>query len=296
LIAELRQRTRGNFVEPVSDFALAGAWIDEFPPAQYRVAFERLQTYIQAGDCYQVNLARRFANSYRGDPWHAYQNLRAVAAAPFSGYMESPAGAVLCFSPERFLAADGGELLTQPIKGTAARGSDPASDRQLAAALCSSEKNRAENLMIVDLLRNDLGRSCVPGSIAVEQLFELQSFATVHHLVSSIRGRLRPGQHPLDALRNCFPGGSISGAPKIRAMQIIDELEPQPRSVFCGAIGYIGADGRMDTNLTIRTLLASAGQIYAWVGGGIVADSNCSDELAETLNKIEPLLKALSPP
>jgi len=293
LIAELQRRARASFVEPAANFTLAAAWDDGFPPPQYRAAFLRLQAYIQAGDCYQVNLARRFSNRYHGDPWHAYTCLRAIAAAPFSAYMESAAGAVLCFSPERFLAAERGRLFTQPIKGTAARDSDPERDRQLATSLLDSEKNRAENLMIVDLLRNDLGRSCMPGSIAVEQLFELQSFATVHHLVSSIHGELKPELHPLDALRNCFPGGSISGAPKIRAMQIIDELEPQPRSVFCGAIGYIGADGRMDTNLTIRTLLASAQRIYAWAGGGIVADSNCSEELAETHSKIEPLLQAL---
>lgn len=295
LIAELQQRTRGTFSEPPSDFKLAADWRDEFPPAQYAKAFQRLQHYIQAGDCYQVNLARRFSNTYSGDPWRAYQRLRAIAAAPFSAYLECEQGAVLCLSPERFLAADNGRLLTQPIKGTAARSDDKNIDRLLANNLLNSEKNRAENLMIVDLLRNDLGRSCIPGSIAVEQLFELQSFATVHHLVSSIRGDLRPDLHPLDALRHCFPGGSISGAPKIRAMQIIDELEPQPRSVFCGAIGYISADGRMDTNLTIRTLLASEQRIYAWAGGGIVADSNCDEELAETRSKIDPLLRALMP-
>jgi para-aminobenzoate synthetase component 1 len=280
-------------VPPANAFALASAWRDEFPEPDYRAAFAQLQSYIRAGDCYQVNLARRFSAGFGGDPFAAYLRLREIAAAPFSAYLENEAGAVLSLSPERFLAAENGELLTQPIKGTAPRSTDPETDRQLAASLQQSEKNRAENLMIVDLLRNDLGRSCAPGSIRVEQLFELQSFATVHHLVSSIRGQLRPDLNALDALRNCFPGGSITGAPKIRAMQIIDELEPHARSVFCGAIGYVDAGGRMDTNITIRTLLACEQTLYAWAGGGIVADSRADDELRETRDKIEPLLRAL---
>jgi len=200
----------------------------------------------------------------------------------------------MCMSPERFLAATNRQLLTQPIKGTAPRSDDPERDHELAVQLQNSEKNRAENLMIVDLLRNDLGRSCKPGSIRVDQLFELQSFATVHHLVSSVHGEMRNGVHALDALRNCFPGGSITGAPKIRAMQIIDELEPQPRSIFCGAIGYVDASGRMDTNIAIRSLLACDKKIYAWAGGGVVADSNCDEEFVETENKIDALLGALS--
>ena len=293
LRAELQRRLSGSFGESPAAFALDSAWTDDFPAAAYAQAFDALQDYIQAGDCYQVNLARRCHAAFAGDPLQAYLTLRAVAAAPFSAYMESPQGAILCLSPERFLAAADGRLLTQPIKGTAPRHADPAIDRRQAEALLASEKNRAENLMIVDLLRNDLGRSCIPGSIGVSRLFELQSFATVHHLVSSIHGELRPGLHPLDALRACFPGGSITGAPKLRAMQIIDELEPQARAVFCGAMGYIGVDGRMDTNLTIRTLLASEGRLYAWAGGGIVADSDCDAEFAETGNKINPLLRAL---
>ena len=297
---ELLQRVRATEISPLpSSFCLKSRWRDEFPPDAYRSAFTALQKYIRAGDCYQVNLARRFSANCDGDPFAAYLQLRATAAAPFSAYLESEHGAVLSLSPERFLAAERiatgqHELLTQPIKGTAPRSNDPARDQQLATELQHSEKNRAENLMIVDLLRNDLGRSCKPGSIRVDQLFELQSFATVHHLVSSVRGELRDDLHALDALRNCFPGGSITGAPKIRAMQIIDELEPELRSVFCGAIGYVDVSGRMDTNITIRTLLACNKKIYAWAGGGIVADSQCDDELNETENKILALLNALS--
>ena len=289
----LRRTAQAQHSAPDLDFRLESPWREEFGADNYRRAFERLQDYIRAGDCYQVNLARRFSARFSGDPWAAYRRLRAVAAAPFSAYMECADGALLCLSPERFLAAERNQLLTQPIKGTAPRDADPDKDRALADALRASDKNRAENLMIVDLLRNDLGRSCTTGSIRVDQLFELQSFATVHHLVSSVRGELRPDLHPLDALRHGFPGGSITGAPKIRAMQIIDELEPAARSVFCGSLGYIGCDGRMDTNITIRTLLACRGELYAWAGGGIVADSDCAEEFEETRSKIEPLLRAL---
>lgn len=316
---ELRRRVCGTFVAAETNFALTSAWVDDFPAAIYQQAFARLQEYIRAGDCYQVNLARRFHADYRGDPFAAYLQLREIAAAPYSAYFEYKTSdndntAVMCLSPERFLAANARELLTQPIKGTAPRDSDPTRDRELARRLQLSEKNRAENLMIVDLLRNDLGRSCKPGSIHVERLFELQSFATVHHLVSSIRGELRDDMHALDALKYCFPGGSITGAPKHRAMQIIDELEPNARSLFCGSIGYIDANGNMDTNITIRTLLAhqlfdqqlvdhelfdqkgkaQRQTIYAWAGGGIVADSDGDEELQETNNKIEALLRALS--
>lgn len=280
-------------------FSLSESWRENFTYAAYAAAFARLQDYIRAGDCYQANLARRFQCSYDGDPLTAYLAARSTAAAPFSAYLETQpdlpsSEAVLCFSPERFLSAQGRELFTQPIKGTSARAADSATDRARAQALLGSEKNRAENLMIVDLLRNDLGHSCEPGSIHVEQLFELQSFATVHHLVSSIRGRLRADLHPLDALRYCFPGGSITGAPKHRAMQIIDELEPYPRGAFCGAIGYVSLCGRMDSNISIRTLQARSGEILAWAGGGIVADSDCEEEFQETRSKIEPLLQALT--
>lgn len=296
---ELQLRLHSEYPTPDAAFTLTSTWHDDLPADIYRDAFARLQEYIRAGDCYQVNLARRFHADYRGDPFAAYLRLREIAAAPYSAYFEyknseSNLSAALCLSPERFLAAHKNQLLTQPIKGTAARDQDPARDKALAEQLQNSEKNRAENLMIVDLLRNDLGRSCKPGSIHAEQLFELQSFATVHHLVSSIRGELREDMHALDALKNCFPGGSITGAPKLRAMQIIDELEPNARSIFCGSIGYIDVNGNMDTNITIRTLLAHEQTIYAWAGGGIVADSKCDEELQETNNKIDALLNTLS--
>ncbi len=298
---ELRRRLLGPTTasnDEAQAFALTSKWQDDFPEPMYAAAFNRLQDYIHAGDCYQVNLARRLHASYQGDPFAAYLRLREIAAAPYSAYFEyrderDQPRSVLCLSPERFIAAAGNQLMTQPIKGTAPRATDSAQDRELAERLQRSEKNRAENLMIVDLLRNDLGRCCKPGSIHVDQLFELQSFATVHHLVSTIRGELRDDMDALDALQKSFPGGSITGAPKLRAMQIIDELEPHARSIFCGSIGYIDISGRMDTNIAIRTLLATQHDLYAWAGGGIVADSNCTEELEETQHKIASLLNAL---
>ena len=280
---------------PLPPFRLTSEWRDSLPASRYRQAFERIQHYIRAGDCYQVNLTRQLSADCDGDPLAAYLALRREARAPFSAYLESAAGAVLSFSPERLLSADGGRLLAQPIKGTASRDADPARDAAQAQALLASTKNRAENLMIVDLLRNDLGRSCKAGSIRVERLFELQSFAAVHHLVSSISGELRDEVSPLQALRDSFPGGSITGAPKRRAMQIIAELEPHRRSIFCGAIGYLSSCGRMDFNIAIRTLRVSAGEVSAWAGGGIVADSDCDEEGQETEHKIGALLRALAP-
>ncbi len=296
LATEIRTRLATPAADPPLPFRLCSNWRDSLPMARYREAFERIQRYIHAGDCYQVNLTRMLGADCEGDPLAAYLALRRQARAPFSAYLESSAGAVLSFSPERLLSADRGHLIAQPIKGTARRDDDPQRDAALAQALLASDKNRAENLMIVDLLRNDLGHSCKPGSIHVEQLFELQSFAAVHHLVSTISGELRDGVTSLQALRDSFPGGSITGAPKRRAMQIIAELEPHRRSVFCGAIGYLSSCGRMDFNIAIRTLLACDGQINAWAGGGIVADSDCNEEWQETENKIGALLRALEHP
>ncbi len=297
LAAEIRARLRAPAAPRPARFELSSSWRDSLPIERYRDAFDAIQHYIRAGDCYQVNLSRALSADCRGDPLAAYLTLRQIAQAPFSAYLESPAGAVLSLSPERLLSAtEHGRLLAQPIKGTAPRSPDPARDAELARSLSASDKNRAENLMIVDLLRNDLGHSCRPGSIRVEQLFELQSFAAVHHLVSSISGELRDGVTPLQALLDSFPGGSITGAPKRRAMQIIAELEPHRRSVFCGAIGYLSSCGRMDFNIAIRTLLVSRGEIHAWAGGGIVADSDCDEEWRETEDKIGALLRALENP
>jgi para-aminobenzoate synthetase component I len=285
-----------------SGFQLTQSFSSNLSRQAYEAAFDRLKAYINAGDCYQTNLAQRFQACYDGDPLEAYLRLRQRSKSPFSAYVglqsaplqqNDKPGAILCLSPERFLQVRGRRVLTQPIKGTRRRGLDAAQDEALKKALCESEKDRAENLMIVDLLRNDLGSLCLTGSVTAERLFELQSFNSVHHLVSTISAELGPEQSPLDLLRNCFPGGSITGAPKIRAMEIINELEPNSRSIYCGAIGYFGFDGQMDTNITIRTLLCEQGQIYCWGGGGIVADSECELEYQESRDKVALLLSTL---
>ena len=201
--------------------------------------------------------------------------------------------AILSFSPERFIKVEGGIVTTEPIKGTAKRSLDATLDRQSAANLAKSDKNRAENLMIVDLLRNDLGKCCIPGSVKVEKLFELQSHSHVHHLVSTIRGQLRDNTGPFDLLQATFPGGSITGAPKLRAVEIIEELEKTRRAIYCGSMGYINTDGSMDTNIAIRTLLCLDGELHCWGGGGIVADSDPGLEYQESLVKIQGLLTAL---
>ena len=260
---------------------------------RYGRAFQRIKRYIDAGDCYQVNLAQRFCAGAAGDPWLAYQALRVLNPAPFSAYLNMPFAQVLSASPERFLKVDHGRVETKPIKGTRPRAGHARLDAQLAADLKASEKDRAENVMIVDLLRNDLSKTCRLGSVKVPRMFDVETFSTVHHLVSTVTGELAPGRDALDLLRGSFPGGSITGAPKLRAMEIIEELEPQRRGVYCGAIGYIGHNGNMDMNIAIRTMVLSRGEMRFWAGGGIVADSNLEDEYQETFDKAAAMLKLL---
>ncbi|MDD3518370.1 MAG: aminodeoxychorismate synthase component I [Chromatiales bacterium] len=262
--------------------------------AAYRAAFARVQDYIRAGDCYQVNLAQRFAAPAAGDPWEGYRRLRGFNPAPFGAWLNLPWARILSSSPERFLRVRDGQVETRPIKGTRPRAGDAVRDRQLAAELAASPKDRAENLMIVDLLRNDLGKNCRPGSVRVPELFAVESYATVHHLVSTVTGELAPGRDVLDLLRGCFPGGSITGAPKLRAQQIIEELEGARRGVYCGAIGYIGFDGAMDTSIAIRTLVHADDAVHFWSGGGLVADSDAEAEYQETLDKAAAFLQLLS--
>lgn len=262
--------------------------------AEYNRAFNTIKDFILAGDCYQVNYTQRFSAFYQGNPVGLYAALRSRQRAPFSACLLTPDAAILSFSPERLVRLEGRRIVTQPIKGTRARHSDPAEDQRLAMELQHSDKDRAENLMIVDLLRNDLGKTAVPGSIKVETLFELVSFASVHHLVSTISGELRPGLNAMDLLRACFPGGSVTGAPKRRAMEIIDDLEPVRRNAYCGAIGYYSYHGNLDTNLPIRTLVCGADTLHYWGGGGIVADSNADQEYAESLLKVNFISEVLA--
>jgi para-aminobenzoate synthetase component 1 len=251
----------------------------------YARAFNKIKHYIREGDCYQVNLAQRFAIDVAGDPWAAYSRLRKLNPAPYSSFFKIPEGAVLSTSPERFLKVDNGLVETKPIKGTRRRSTDVYEDRALSEDLLESKKDRAENLMIVDLLRNDIGKSCRPGSVSVPKLFALESFARVHHLVSTVIGQLADKYHALDLLRGCFPGGSITGAPKLRAMEIIETLEPHRRSIYCGSMAYIGFDGNMDSNITIRTLVHYKDKMYCWAGGGIVIDSRLDAEYQECFDK-----------
>lgn len=259
---------------------------------QYNRAFNKIKDYINAGDCYQVNLAQRFSANVSGDSWQAYKKLREISPAPFMAFMQLPLNETECFqvlsnSPERFIQMIGNHVETRPIKGTRPRFEDALQDSNSANELLTSEKDKAENLMIVDLLRNDLSKSCE--KVNVTELFKLQSFANVHHMVSIIVGKLRANKTAIDVLRSCFPGGSITGAPKLRAMQIINELEPHRRGIYCGAIGYIGFDGDMDTNITIRTAVNCKNTLSFYAGGGIVADSDISKEFAETLDKASNL-------
>ncbi|HEX5841798.1 MAG TPA: aminodeoxychorismate synthase component I [Pseudomonas sp.] len=275
-------------------FKLLGRFQADIDQAGYRQAFERIQAYIQAGDCYQVNFAQRFRAPYQGSPWTAYQALRAACPTPFSGYQAQPGGgAIISLSPERFMRISQGQVETRPIKGTRPRRLDAAEDAAQAQELLASPKDRAENLMIVDLLRNDLGRSCRIGSVRVPELFALESYPNVHHLVSAVTGELAQGKDALDLIAGSFPGGSITGAPKIRAMQIIDELEPTRRALYCGSLLYLDVRGEMDSSIAIRSLLAKDGQISCWGGGGIVADSDWQAEYQESITKVKVLLDTL---
>ena len=278
---------------PAGEFRVDAGVHSNMDKPGYAAAFRRVQDYIYAGDCYQVNLAQRFEADATGDPWQAYLQLRQISPAPFSAYFNTPDAQILSASPERFLQLRDGRVETKPIKGTRPRASDPLQDRANAEELLGSLKDRAENLMIVDLLRNDIGKNCAIGSVKAEQLFALESFANVHHLVSTVSGVLAEGHDAIDLLRGCFPGGSITGAPKLRAMQIIEELEPHQRGVYCGAIGYIGFDGGMDTNIAIRTAVYSRNKIRFWAGGGIVADSEMEKEYRETWDKASSMLQLM---
>jgi para-aminobenzoate synthetase component 1 len=285
-------------------YPVDGGWWDprlelrsSFTRDGYLKAIERIREYICAGDIFQANLSQRFETRLSEPAWALYRRLRERNPAPFAAFLDLPNAAILCASPERFLRVDAaGHVETRPIKGTRPRGVGPEHDAALAQALAESPKDRAENLMIVDLLRNDLSRVCAPGSVRVAELFALEQYATVHHLVSTVVGQLAPGADAVDLLRAAFPGGSITGAPKLRAMEIIAELEPSRRGVYCGSIGYWSVSGELDTNIAIRTAVARNGRVYFNAGGGIVADSDPADEYRETLDKARGLIDALAVP
>jgi para-aminobenzoate synthetase component 1 len=261
----------------------------------YLAAVERVREYIFAGDIFQANLSQRFEAPFHQPAWGFYRCLRKRNAAPFAAYLDFPEAQIVSASPERFLRVDAaGHVETRPIKGTRPRGVGPEHDAALGQALAESAKDRAENLMIVDLMRNDLSRVCAPGTVRVSELFSLEHYATVHHLVSTVVGELGPGADAIDLLRASFPGGSITGAPKLRAMEVIAELEPSRRGVYCGSIGYWSVTGELDTSIAIRTALVQGDRIYFSAGGGIVADSDPEQEYRETLDKARAMIDALA--
>jgi para-aminobenzoate synthetase component 1 len=275
-------------------FLLRHGFRAELPGDDYRQRIAAIHAYEKAGDCYQVNFAQRLCSRYRGDPLDGFRQLLKAHPAPWSSFFRwQPDQAVFGVSPECFLRTRGDTIVSEPIKGSRPRGDSATADQRLADELTGSGKDRAENLMIVDLLRNDLGQVCVPGSITAEPLFELRRFSNVQHLVSTIRGSLRAGCLPLQALLSAFPGGSITGAPKKRAMQIIQELEPVARGFYCGSQFWLDDRGDLDANILIRSFQCRGEAIVCHGGGGIVVDSDADTEHAESLFKVEKLMQAL---
>lgn len=275
-------------------FSLTANFVPDWGREGYIRAVNRVKDYLSAGDAYQVNLAQRFVAEYRGNPWHAFRTLHSGSRAPYAAWLALADREVLSFSPEAFLEVTNGVVSTHPIKGTRPRSAQAGVDERNALDLSLNPKDRAENLMIVDLLRNDLGRVCSPGSVQVPSLFRLESFHNVHHMVSTVRGELLAGNGIGELLSACFPGGSVTGAPKRRAMEIIAELEPQPRDVYCGSIFWMTADGRFGSNILIRTFLAQGGKLYGWAGAGIVSDSTPEGEYQECMDKLSGFMSTFA--
>lgn len=269
------------------------AWASSLSESAFRTAVDRARAYIRLGHIYQVNLSHRLSVECAATGWELYQALLARSPAPFAAYLHAGEFELASSSPELFLRISGSRIRTRPIKGTRPRDTDPDRDEQLARELATSPKERAELVMITDLLRNDLGRVCEYGSVEVPELFRLERYAQVQHLVSTVCGRLRAGVTHFDAFAACFPGGSITGAPKIRAMQIIDELEPVSRGPYTGALGYLGFNRESQLSIAIRTAIAMPGRAHFHAGAGIVADSSPAAEYQETLDKAQGFLEAL---
>jgi len=284
-----------NFANEHNGRLRSGLLHENMDLQEYRASFNRVRSYTISGDCYQVNLAKQFSTKVFGDAWLTYRYLRELSPAPYGVYFNLPFAQILSNSPESFIQCRNNQVVTSPIKGTRPRHHDDSEvDKAIAKSLLNSSKDRAENLMIVDLMRNDLSRCCELGSVKVPKLFEVHSFANVHHLISTITGVLRKGLHPLDLLKSCFPGGSITGAPKIRAMEIIEELEPHRRGLYCGSIGYIGVDGGLETNIAIRTIVVKDGVARFSAGGGLVMDSKLQEEYQEIIDKASMMNRVLA--
>jgi para-aminobenzoate synthetase component 1 len=278
---------------PISGDFTAGEMVSRTRPLRYLAQVEQVQEFIAAGDLYEANLSHRLEGSFEGDPFGLYQRLTQLNPAPFSAYLQGPEYAVASVSPERFLKVEQGEVTARPIKGTRSREADPVRDREAHDALYDSVKDRAENLMIVDLMRNDLGRVAQVGSVKVDGLFEIEGHPSVWQMVSTVRATLREDKTVADLLRACWPPGSMTGAPKVRAMEIIESLEPVRRGIYSGAIGYLDASGDVDLSVVIRTAVVHRDKVMVQVGGAVVADSDAQEELDETYAKGRLLLAVL---
>ncbi len=292
VIADLKNHLENNSLDKYkpNNFSIDSICKSNMNYDEYKKRFKKIQSYIKSGDCYQINFSQRFSLSYSGDTWDIYNKISPTYSSPYSAYLKMPFIDIMSFSPERFLSYDNNIVETKPIKGTRPVSQNPEDNMRALTELSSSYKEKAENLMIVDLLRNDLGKNCEFGSVKVTKLFDIETFANVHHLVSTVQGKISDSSNIFKLIYGCFPGGSITGAPKIRAMQIINELEPDNRSIYCGSIGYISSNGQADLNIAIRTVAATKDQLFFWGGGGIVYDSDVKSEYKETLDKIMPLL------
>ncbi|MET4359085.1 para-aminobenzoate synthetase component 1 [Bradyrhizobium sp. RT9b] len=279
---------------PNRSIGVAGAWRSNFSREGYIAAVQRVIGLILSGDVFQANIAQRFSArlSTSFDPLALYCQLRSLNPAPFAALLRYGKLTIASSSPERFLRLDGRQVETRPIKGTIARSVVPNEDQRRGELLLASEKDRAENIMIVDLLRNDLSRVCTAHSVDVPALCNLESYASVHHLVSIVTGQLREGQDAIALIRACFPGGSITGAPKVRSMEIITDIEQIAREIYCGAIGFIGFDGHMDTNIAIRTVTIDDDLVVFHAGGGVTAMSEPEAEYEETLVKAQRIFEA----
>ncbi|ASK78629.1 aminodeoxychorismate synthase, component I [Paraphotobacterium marinum] len=285
---------RNHLTVSKNKFKLLSKWKSDTTYSSYEKQFEKIKDHLNQGNCYQVNLTHRFSSKFEGDTWSAYLKLDQQNKAPFSSFIRLEDYSILSLSPERFTKLYANRRIeTKPIKGTQPRSSDPVIDNLNKIKLQRSEKDRSENLMIVDLMRNDLGILAQPGTVKVSKLFKIESFNAVHHLVSTIQANLRHQYDHFDLLKSIFPGGSITGAPKRKSMEIINELEENFRDIYCGSIGYFSACGQMDTNICIRTLLSKNNMIYVWAGGGIVFDSVLENEYQESFDKLSKILSVL---
>ena len=282
-----------SFTDFKKDFSLTSKIYENTDKKNYKEKFEAVKAYLKKGDCYQVNLSKKYMVKTSGDPWDFYCKFRYINKSPFMAYLQFDGNTLLSGSPERFLKSNNGLVSTRPIKGTSARGSNAAEDKKNINILKNSSKEQAENLMIVDLLRNDLGVNCKSGSIKVDELFVIESYPNVHHLVSSIKGLLKDESSVFDLFNDAFPGGSITGAPKKRAMEIINELESHARDLYCGSIVYFSFDGKLDSNIAIRSMIHNDDTIHFYSGGGLTIQSSLDAEYKEIEDKVNNIKKTI---